>query len=176
MGAALAGEADADVPCAGCTACCASSRFVHIEPDEVDALARIPHELLFPAPHRPEGHLVLGYDERGRCPMLGDDGCSIYAHRPRTCRTFDCRVFAAAGIDPDDEGSAVAQRARRWRFDTPSDGDRQELASVRVAATAFIAERRPPTEVALRAVEVALSRRLGSAPSSEPPPDAPSQR
>ena len=28
-------------------------------------------------------------------------GCSIYDHRPRTCRTFDCRVFAAAGVAVD---------------------------------------------------------------------------
>ena len=27
--------------------------------------------------------------------MLAEDGCSIYAHRPRACRTYDCRVFPA---------------------------------------------------------------------------------
>ena len=96
---ALRGERAADVPCAGCTACCTSSQFVHIEPDETDTLAHIPPELLFPAPLAPRGHVVLGYDERGHCPMLVDDQCSIYEHRPRTCRTYDCRVFPAAGIE-----------------------------------------------------------------------------
>src|SRR5688572_7337692 len=86
-----------DVPCGGCTACCRSSYFVHIEPDETATLRRIPKALLFPAPGQPRGHVVLGYDERGQCPMLVDDRCSIYEDRPRTCRQFDCRVFVAAG-------------------------------------------------------------------------------
>src|SRR4051794_27144353 len=79
---ALRGERDADVPCDGCTACCTSSQFAHVGPDAAAALARIPAELLFPAPRRPEGHKVMGYDERGHCPMLVDGACSIYEHRP----------------------------------------------------------------------------------------------
>src|SRR6187399_1589388 len=97
---ALRGEADADVPCGSCTACCTSAQFVHIGPDETDALAHIAPELLVAAPGRPRGHVVLGYDERGHCPMLVDGACSIYEHRPRTCRTYDCRVFPAAGLEP----------------------------------------------------------------------------
>lgn len=93
MGRALRGEAASEVPCDGCTACCRSSQFVHIEPDETDTLARIPEELLFPASRLPAGNKLMGYDEHGRCPMLVDDRCSIYEHRPRACRTYDCRVF-----------------------------------------------------------------------------------
>src|SRR5262245_47949648 len=99
MDSALRGERSSDVPCGGCTACCSSSQFVLIEPDEAETLAHVPGPLLFPAPGRPDGHVLLGYDDRGRCPMLGDDGCTIYAHRPRACRTYDCRVLAAAGVD-----------------------------------------------------------------------------
>src|SRR5688572_9246633 len=36
--AALDGKRAADVPCGGCTACCESSQFIHIAPDETDAL------------------------------------------------------------------------------------------------------------------------------------------
>ncbi|MFI5042361.1 MAG: YkgJ family cysteine cluster protein, partial [Acidimicrobiales bacterium] len=86
---ALRGERGSEVPCGGCTACCTSSQFVHIAPDETDTLSHIPAELLFRAPLLPPGHVVLGYDERGRCPMLVDARCSIYEHRPRTCRTYD---------------------------------------------------------------------------------------
>lgn len=113
---ALAGEADADVDCGSCDACCRSSQFVHIGPEETDALAHIPATLRFPAPGMP-GHQVMGFDAAGRCPMLGPDGCTIYPHRPRTCRTYDCRVFPAAGIDPAPERPLVAERANRWRFD-----------------------------------------------------------
>lgn len=134
MEAALRQERDAEVPCAGCTACCRASQFVHVEPDEADAFAHIPAELLFPAPQRPVGHKVLGYDERGWCPMLTDDGCSIYAHRPRACRTYDCRIFAATGIDVDEAQPEIAARARRWSFTFDSEEDTALRDAVRAAA------------------------------------------
>jgi len=138
---ALGGEGISDVPCGGCTACCASSQFVHIGPDEAETLARIPAELLFPAPRMPRGNVLLGYDENGHCPMLIGGGCSIYEHRPRTCRTYDCRIFPAAGVEIDDgDHAAIARRARRWRFDFPDDVDRVEHEAVRAAAR-FVRER-----------------------------------
>jgi hypothetical protein len=125
MRGALHGGRDAEVPCGSCSACCTASQFVHIGPEEVDALAHIPAELLFPAPRLPHGHVLLGYDERGHCPMLVDGKCSIYAHRPRTCRTYDCRVFAAAGVVPSGpQQVTIGRRVRRWRF-TYADPDDQ---------------------------------------------------
>jgi uncharacterized protein len=133
MRAALRHEVDADVPCGDCSACCSTWHFVHVGPDERDTLGHVPRELLFPAPGMPSGHLVIGHDERGRCPLLDDAGrCTVYEHRPLTCRTYDCRVFAAAGIDADRE--EITRRARRWRFDCPAPRDRDELAAVRAAA------------------------------------------
>jgi hypothetical protein len=116
LDAALQGDDDARVPCGTCRACCTSAQFVHIGPDETDTLAHVPRALCFPAPGLPVGHVVLGYDERGWCPMLGEHGCTIYEHRPRTCRTYDCRVFAAAGVTPADDQPDIAARVRRWRF------------------------------------------------------------
>jgi hypothetical protein len=141
--AALRGERESDVPCGGCTACCTAAQFVHIAPDETDALAHIPAQLLFPAPMLPRGHVVLGYDERGHCPMLVDDRCSIYAHRPQACRTYDCRVFPAAGVEADsgdDRKALIATRARRWRFDVTSAADAVRRDAVLAAAT-FIRDR-----------------------------------
>jgi Fe-S-cluster containining protein len=137
---AVRGERDAEVACGTCTACCTAAQFVHIGPEETDALAHIPKALLFRAPRLPRGHVLMGYDEQGRCPMLGADGCSIYAHRPRTCRTYDCRVFPAAGIAPNDGDKAlIAERARRWRFEYPGGAGRSEHAAVRAAA-GFLAD------------------------------------
>ena len=133
MRSALSGERASDVPCGDCTACCRSSQFVHIAPGESETLARIPRELLFPAPGRPEGHMVLGYDENGQCPMLTDEGCSIYEDRPRTCRTYDCRIFPAAGVDADKP--LVARRARRWQFTYDTEAGRRKHAAVETAAT-----------------------------------------
>jgi len=133
MRRALRREADADVPCGDCCACCATAHFVHVGPDEPATLARVPRGLLFPAPGMPAGHLLLPYDGRGRCPMLGDDGrCAIYDQRPLTCRVYDCRVFAAAGLDADRE--QITRRARRWRFACPAPEDAERLAAVRAAA------------------------------------------
>jgi Fe-S-cluster containining protein len=132
---ALRGEGDAAVPCAGCTACCTSSQFVLIGPDEADTLAHVPAALRFPAPGLPAGHVVLGYDDQGRCPMLVDGACSIYEHRPRTCRTYDCRVFAASGLPLDEPAKvAIRDRANRWRFTVDGDAARDAAASVRAAA------------------------------------------
>jgi Fe-S-cluster containining protein len=159
MERALEGVRDADVPCGTCTACCESSQFVHVGPDETDALAHIPAELLFPAPRMPTGHVLLGYDERGRCPMLTDDGCSIYEHRPRTCRTYDCRVFPATGVEPDGDQALIAQQARRWRFDFPTEVDRAEHEAVQAVAASLgeVAGTQvagTPTQRAVRAIEV----------------------
>jgi uncharacterized protein len=138
MQAAIRGERASDVACGGCTACCTASQFIHIGPDEIETLARIPKALLFPAPLLPEGHVVLGHDERGHCPMLVDGRCSIYADRPRTCRTYDCRVFAASGLAAED--GLIAERAGRWRFSFPTEADRRRRDAVREAAV-FIRER-----------------------------------
>jgi Fe-S-cluster containining protein len=136
MQAALRGEADAEVPCGNCTACCTSSQFVPIGPDETDTLAHIPAELLFPAPRLPKGHVLLGYDERGHCPMLVDGRCSVYEHRPRTCRTYDCRIFAATGLEVDADDPTkdpIARRVTRWHFTFPTDDDRRRQAAVHTA-------------------------------------------
>lgn len=133
MRRALRHAADADVACGECCACCSTSHFVHIRPEERETLARLPRELLFPAPGMPAGHVLLPYDGRGRCPLLDEQGrCAIYAHRPLTCRTYDCRVFTAADLDADRE--PITRRARRWRFSCRAPEDAAGLAAVRAAA------------------------------------------
>ncbi len=140
MGRALAGDQASEVPCDGCTACCRASQFIHIGPDESATLARVPAELAFPAPGWPEGHVVMGYDEHGHCPMLVDDRCSIYDDRPRACRTYDCRVFAATGVEPDTPGQEpVAEQVRRWRFDPGMAEDAARLDAL-AAAASYLAE------------------------------------
>lgn len=153
---ALAGGGAVDVPCGECSACCTSSQFVHIGPDEEQTLATVPRELLFPAPGLPRGHVVLGYDDRGHCPMLVDGRCSIYDVRPRACRTYDCRVFAAAGVAPDKAGIAV--RAERWAFDHLDTRDRSQHDAVRAAA-AYLRDHRedlPPGAIPINPTQLAV--------------------
>jgi uncharacterized protein len=135
MLAALRGGAASDVPCGSCSACCTSFQFVHIEPDETNTLARIPRSLLFAAPGLP-GVTVLGHDERGHCPMFVNNVCSIYEDRPRACRTYDCRVFAAAGIEADADKPLIVERARRWRFRYEDADSRPQHEAIVIAAQA----------------------------------------
>jgi hypothetical protein len=157
----LAGERSADVPCGGCSGCCTSSQFVHVAPDEEQTLAAVPPELLFEAPGLPRGHVVLGYDDRGHCPMLVHGRCSIYDARPRTCRTYDCRVFAAAGIDSD--RPAIDARVRSWTFDHLGRADLAQHDASRAAGRYLRAHRDDlpegavpanPTQLAVLAVRV----------------------
>lgn len=160
VGPALRGRGESDVPCGTCTACCRSSQFVLVEADEAEARAAIPADLLFPAPFRPGAHL-LPYDAEGRCPMLSDAGCTVYDARPRTCRAYDCRVFAAADVVPDKP--AVAEQVRRWRFDDRDPADADAHAAV-MAAARWIGDHAAslpehlvpphPTALAVLAVEV----------------------
>ena len=179
---ALAEEQAADVPCAECCACCTSSHFIHVRPEETEALARIPRELLFTAPGQPKGTRLLGYDENGRCPMLTGHKCSIYEHRPLTCRTYDCRVFAAAGIAAD--RAQITQRTRRWKFSHPTIDDREQHAAVQAAAR-FVRERAEcfpggavpgdPAQVAVLALKVSgVFLKHGGQPgeAGRVPPDA----
>jgi hypothetical protein len=89
--------------------------------------------------------------------MLVDGTCTIYEHRPRACRTYDCRVFAATAIDVDEDGTKVdiGRRARRWRFDFTSEADCSARDAVR-AAVAVVAERDvSATERAVLAIRLA---------------------
>jgi len=127
------GEA-VDVPCGDCRGCCTSSYFIHIDADEAATLAAVPDALKFAAPGRPAGSVVLGYDRRGHCPLFDGAGCSIYERRPRTCRTYDCRVFVATGLWVGAERPAIDRGAARFRFDLSHARDRADLAAVRAAA------------------------------------------
>jgi Fe-S-cluster containining protein len=160
IGPALRGEAESDVPCGPCTGCCTSSQFVLVTPEDTAARSVIPAELLFPAPFLPGSHL-LPYDARGRCPMLGERGCTIYAERPMTCRTYDCRVFPAAGVEADKP--AIAERAGRWEFEHPTERDLVAHDAVMAAARWLSShvdllpeEVRPPHPTALAVLAVQI--------------------
>jgi hypothetical protein len=94
--------------------------------------------------------------------MFRDGNCTIYQHRPDTCRTYDCRVFAAAGTTPGDERPVISERVARWQFEYPADQDREEHRAVGAAANflrrypvRFPGGRVPsrPSEIAVLAVK-----------------------
>jgi hypothetical protein len=77
------------VPCNGCRMCCYHLR-IEVEPqDDIRHLDIETHE---------DGGQTLRRREDGSCVHLGPEGCTVYAHRPRGCRTYDCRLFSLLGI------------------------------------------------------------------------------
>lgn len=114
---AVTDNLESDVPCGECNACCRASYFIHVTPEDTAAKAVIPSGLLFTAPGAPPGYQLMGFDEQGQCPMLKNGRCSIYADRPSACRSYDCRVFAAANIPAGGtEKAEVNARVLRWQF------------------------------------------------------------
>jgi len=153
-----------DVPCGDCHACCRSSYFIHITATESDTLAHVPAPLRFSAPGQPPGTQVMGYDRAGACPMLQHGRCTIYPHRPGTCRDYDCRIFAATGIAAGGaDKRAVTAQVARWRFSYPTENDLRHQRAVRRAAE-FVRTRRDsfdpgvlpdnPTQTALLVLNV----------------------
>jgi Fe-S-cluster containining protein len=162
--ASLRGEGRGmDVPCGNCVGCCTSSLFVHVRPEESETLAVIPARLLVRAPGGPRGHRLLGFADDGSCPMFAAGACSIYTRRPRTCRDYDCRMFAAAGFDAGDGKDVINERVAAWVFTYESERERRAHDAIRAAA-AFIRERRDsfpggaapaaPADIAVLALKV----------------------
>jgi hypothetical protein len=160
MRAALRDDRDVDVACGTCVGCCTSSLYILLRPKDAPVLPHVPPEFLVESSRLPAGQRAMGYDARGHCPMLKNGACTVYALRPQTCRTFDCRVFAAAGIDAGGPDKApITAQARRWTFTYASDDARRAHAAIRTAAqfmrndaTSF-----PPGTAPSRPADVAIA-------------------
>jgi Fe-S-cluster containining protein len=136
MRRSLKGSAGMDVPCGDCVGCCVSGYSLQLRPEDHKAAARIPATFIVSAAGFAKGNLTVRALENGLCPMLDDGKCSIYSDRPQTCLDYDCRIFAAAGIDAGGEDKVVInKRVREWRFSYPKRSDELEHAAVRAAAT-----------------------------------------
>ena len=150
---ALRHDGSVDVPCNGCTACCTSGQLIPVEADDADARAHLPPDALVAMPGQPE--LQVLRHEDGRCSQLTEAGCSVYEHRPRACRTYDCRIFAAAGVTSDKP--LIAEQALRWRFRYATRAEQQRHSDVRTAALVLgfpgsASAPASPTEHALAAI------------------------
>ena len=84
-----------DVPCGSCSLCC-EKLSPYLTPEEV-ASGLYPLSLIQPT-HGQQltvpniGPIVSLYRKKdGGCGMFVDGKCSIYDHRPISCRQFDCR-------------------------------------------------------------------------------------
>ena len=143
-----------DVPCGDCVGCCVSGYSVQLRPEDDRARTQIPAELLVSPPGFPAGHLTVQPKPDGLCPMLHAGRCTIYHVRPQTCLDYDCRIFAAAGIDAGKP--IIDKRVREWRFSYPSNLDRREHEAVRAAAS-FLREHRDSFNVRIPASAMGIA-------------------
>ena len=144
MRRSLQGDEGMDVPCGDCVGCCVSGYSVQLRPEDHRAREQISAELLVSPPGFPAGHLTVQPTPEGLCPMLHAGRCSIYYVRPQTCLDYDCRIFAAAGLDAGKP--IIDKRVREWRFSYSSELDRLEHQAVGAAAS-FIREHRDSFDV-----------------------------
>jgi len=158
MRAALAGSSAMDVACGDCRGCCTSSYFIKVRAHEAATIEKIGADKLRAAPGSTRGDLLMGYDAQGHCHMFANGGCSIYQHRPETCRTYDCRVFTAAGMNAGPDRSVINERIASWQFEYPTPRDTQEHRAVTAAANYLRQHpvRFPGGHVPSRASEIAV--------------------
>jgi hypothetical protein len=133
MRAVLRGESDANVPCGDCIGCCVSSYPIPLRPEDVRARAEVPEQFLLGTMASGE-RWMMGFREDGCCPFMNGRQCDIYADRPQTCRDYDCRIYAAAGLVPDGDRKIIEQRVQEWEFSFTTDAERADAAAVRRAA------------------------------------------
>lgn len=149
MRAVLRGERDAEVPCGTCVGCCVSSYPIPLRPGDELARSEVPEQWLIGSAPAGENWL-MGFREDGSCPFLTDRCCSIYSGRPQTCRDYDCRIYAAAGLLPDGNRPVIAERVGAWEFTFSSGEELLEADAVRRAAQ-FIRANQAHFPAAMRA-------------------------
>lgn len=129
----MKGNGNGNVPCGNCVGCCTSFKFIHIRPTDVATIENIPKEIIFKAPGLPKGHYLMGYDEKGHCPMFKEGKCSIYNFRPETCKQYDCRVLTASGILINDESLDITNKVHSWSFEYSSKESKKLSEAVKLA-------------------------------------------
>jgi uncharacterized protein len=175
--ASLHSGIDNAVPCGDCRGCCTSGHFISVGAEEREALAAIPAKFHVRAPGLPLESRIVGFDADGSCPMLRAGDCSIYQHRPKACRKFDCRVLAAADLLEEGRWSErINSRVRAWKFTYRSAQSEQRHRAI-AAAASFITSNaslfpggripRRPLDIAALAVKV---HEIFTADSARKPP------
>ena len=131
--AALQGRGGMHVPCGDCVGCCTSKYSILLRPDD-EALDIVPAALLSSVPGMSYPYAKMNPLADGTCPMFKLGRCSIYTQRPQTCLDYDCRVFAAAGLEAGEDKPVINRRIREWRFTYESDTQRMLHQAIKSAA------------------------------------------
>jgi hypothetical protein len=99
-----------DVACNGCTSCC----YYH-EVDFDPSRERAEDLKHLDTVEAENGRVRLRKRADGACIHLGDTGCTVYEHRPRPCRFYDCRGMALVSVVESFDGG---RRSPFWIFES----------------------------------------------------------
>jgi hypothetical protein len=121
-------ERQGEVPCRGCTACCYHPNVdVYPEAERAEDLAHL--DLV----EREDGEMFLRKRADGACVHLGPAGCTVYPHRPRACRRYDCRPYTMVGVVNRYAGGRLSPG---WTFDHHTREQRILLTALRLVGLA----------------------------------------
>jgi len=135
MSASLRGGPGLDVPCGDCVGCCSAAWPIALRAADAKLVGQLPPDYLHEVPDAPVGIRYMGYRADGTCPMLLNARCTVYEHRPQTCRDFDCRLFAAAGLASAGPGKTpVDRRIGAWRFRYATREDEKTHRAIKATA------------------------------------------
>lgn len=121
---------DAMFACGGCTACCHQ----RVEIFDTESPVNLKHLDVISDPDGPPGARKLRQNDDSSCVHLGEHGCTVYEHRPKACRAYDCRLYAFYGFRIDHEHGGPEPR---WRFGTDTKEDKIICASMELLAQTY---------------------------------------
>lgn len=137
--AAIRRNIETTVPCEGCTACCRASQFVPVGKDEKSAINAVGTEYLFRSPFD-SYFFLIPFTSIGECAMLVNGKCRIYKDRPKACRAFDCRVFAATGTKHTSTIVNDAISEKCWEFNFYSEDEYRQYQATKWLAKVLHSE------------------------------------
>jgi Fe-S-cluster containining protein len=92
------------VSCRSCRACCIEFVETSLLPGDSDEGLDVEVR---------DGRRFLKKKANGECVHLQEGGCSVYEHRPSSCRVFDCRDFAV-GRQSNPELPLLSEAIAQW--------------------------------------------------------------
>jgi Fe-S-cluster containining protein len=149
----VTGDADARadmesrVPCGSCNACC---KIYDVDLCPWESGAGLDYHV------DANGKRVLRRNADGSCVHLIDNRCSVYAQRPLTCATYDCRTMSIAGVtikgSPELNAQELNAAIMRFKPRLKSKRDRELHDKIRFLTHGFVTRGVPAEMAAQNAV------------------------